>query len=285
MLGGANVRREAFTAIELAVVLVLITIVALMLLPALEEGRVKAMETKCLARVRQIGMACAMYQTAHDGEWPWAHRSVRADHPEWPDPTGSLAVLYPTFAPKAYLFQCPSTDDTVLINPLTKDFQSCDSFYVSPRGKPMRPEAVGQAMPRPPSYFYDAGRDGMPGIPRNAATNRVVYGDECTHGIWKGGPTLRWLGENNHEGGGNFLFVDKHVEWLAQAWDGRPWRLGESTPYVPNPHVIRRNLGGEVPKSPLLDKNVFWDDSDGKDRYHDADLSGMMWVGDSWVEF
>ncbi len=270
-------RRQAFTAIELAVVLVLIMILAIILMPALEEGRVKAIETKCLGRVRQTGIACTMYQNAHNSAWPWARVSVRPDHPEWPDPTGSLALLYPVYAPQVYLFQCPSTNDVVVVDEAAGDFANCSNWYVSPSGRPSRPEDEGKGTPHPPSYFYDAGTDGKVGIPPNAASSRVVYGDNCIHGVIKGERRQVWLGKDNHPDGGNFLFVDKHVAWLPQHWEGRPRRLGSGVPTVPDPYNDLRDGGP--------DPNVFTDDTKGIDRANDAHLSGMMWVEKEWVEY
>jgi hypothetical protein len=277
-LGDVGMGRQAFTAIELCVVLVLIAILAIILMPALEEGRVKAIETKCLGRVHQMGISFVMYQNAQNGDWPYARVSVREDHPEWPDPTGSLALLYPAYAPQIYLFQCPNTSDIVAVDDAAHDFANCSNWYVSPQGSSTRPEDQGKLPPRPPSYFYDAGSNGLPGIPRDAPGYRAVYGDNCIHGVLKDEKNekeVAWLGKDNHEGGGNFLFGDKHAGWLAQQWAGRPYRLGRGVPSVPNPN------GGPGYGA---DPNVFTDDPQGPGRYSDAHLSGMMWANGEWME-
>lgn len=280
--------RRAFTAIELAMVLVIMVILAAMLVPALQRGRGQAERTKCLSRVRQIGMAITMYETAYAGAWPAARRSVAPDHPDWPDPTGSLAALYPRYAPEVYLFQCPATADIVSIAPDGKDFLNCANFHVSPTGRATQPEDAGKGTPRPPSFFYDCGTLFHPGIPRNAAPSRVAYGDDCVHGYYENDSGRGfWLGRNNHPlDGGNFLFVDKHVDWLPVRWYGRPWQMGRAEPFVPNFHVripVSDTQGARFAVGP--DTNVFWDDYEGKHPDADADLSGMMWVDDSWLEF
>lgn len=275
--------RRGFTAIELAVVIVIITIVALMLAPTVERSRQKAMELKCLARVRQIGFACSMYQGDNEQRWPFARRSVHPDHSDWPDPTASLAEVYPEYAPKVYLFRCPSTEDLVNFNQAGNDFLHAENFFVSPEGEPTREEAKGKRPPAPPSYFYDATK---PGIPTNGAPYRVVYGDECVHGTHEENGRTFWLGENNHEEGGNFLFLDKRVEWLPLRWTGAPYDRGESSPYVYNPHgedFARK--AGEAEYVDKPDTNVFDDDPKIGRREVDADLAGMMWVSDQWKEF
>ncbi len=268
--------RTAFTAIEFAVVLVILVILAALLIPALEEGQNEARRAKCIGRMRQVGMAMQLYQSGHNGHWPWARVSVHPERRDWPDPTGSLAVLYPSYAPKAYLFQCPATDDVVELAGDGRDFLDCGNFYVSPKGKPYRPEDVGKGAPRPPSYFYEA-RD----IPRNASSSRVVYGDECVHGYLK--EEGLWLGDDNHPmGGGNFMFADKHIEWLKLEWTGRPWDEQQSRPYVANPHIVDHRAGTfGVP----VDSNVFAADWGGKKLDQDAALAGMTWAAGTWREF
>ncbi|MGD2173958.1 MAG: type II secretion system protein [Candidatus Brocadiaceae bacterium] len=278
--------RKAFTAVELAVVLVIMVIVALLLLPVLEESRVKATEMKCLSRVRQVGMAMSMYQTSHRDAWPWNRVSVCPDHPDWPDPTGSLACLYPQFVSKLYLFECPSTGDNVRIAAGARDFLYCGNFYVSPDGEPLRPGHQGELPPAPPSYFYDGGWKEGTSVATNPAPYRVIYGDECTHGIHQGeGGRLYWIGESNHEEGGNFLYADGHVEWLELEWRGTPWRLGGAEPFLPNP----RAAGQPVPSGGRYgipaDTDVFTR-VEGRRPGHwgDADLAGMTWVENTWLE-
>ena len=280
--------RRAFTAIELAVVLVIILVLAVMILPVLEESYDEAERTKCLSRVRQVGIALETYQMGHDYAWPSVRRSVHPDHPEWPDPTASLAVLYPAYAPKAFLFQCPATDDVVLFDPGERDFLNCGNFYVSPKGKATREEDKGKGRPYPPSYFYEGGGPFGAGIPRDVRSGRVVYGDECVHGYYQNDAGRGfWLGETNHpQRGGNFLFADKSAHWLPVLWRGEPWKKGLGLPYVPNPryHLQRTGKHGR-PYQVIMDSNVFADDWQGAYHEADADLAGMMWVDGTWMEF
>ena len=280
--------KRAFSALELIIVLVIIAVLAIMLVPALEEGRKQATRAKCMARMRQIGMAFEMYQGSHGGRWPSARVSVDPEHPEWPDPTASLAVLYPSYAPKTHLFQCPATEDVVNLNAEGTDFLYCENYYVSPSGDSPRPQDQGKRPPSPPSYFYDAGGPRNPRIPRRAVPARVVYGDECVNGFGENDAgDFFWLGENNHPmGGGNFLCADKRVVWLDVEWTGKPYARRRSMPYVPNTQMLAALPPGAPPGFiASQDTNVFRDDSGGGNPAVDADLAGMMWTGERWVEF
>jgi type II secretory pathway pseudopilin PulG len=282
--GEGSRMKRAFTAVELAIVLVIIAILGVMLVPALSSARMEAVRAKCLSRVRQVGMAFEMYQMSHDAYWPSVRISVNPAHPDSPDPTGSLAVLYPTYASKTYLFQCPATNDIVNLNPEGNDFLNCMNFHVSPSGKATRPEDEGKRRPSPPSFFYDCGRPHHAGIPRDAPSTRVVYGDECVHGYREDAAGKGfWVGENNHPNeGGNFLFADKHVEWLDVHWSDVPYKKGRSLPSVPNTH---ESYGSPAAFAVYRDTNVFEDDTPHDDPSGDADLAGMMWIDQEWQEF
>jgi hypothetical protein len=116
----------------------------------------------------------------------------------------------------------------------------------------------------------------------------VVYGDECVHDYLEEDQGRGfWIGENNHPmEGGNFLFADKHAEWLRVEWTAEPYDEGRSFPYVPNPHFRTgsRWEGGRQ-FTAWLDTNVFVNDGDGPGSTYDADLAGMVWIGDRWAEF
>jgi len=66
--------KNAFTIIELLVVVAILCILAGMLLPTLSNARETARDTSCKSLLRQYAFATKMYSTRHDGVMPDSYR-------------------------------------------------------------------------------------------------------------------------------------------------------------------------------------------------------------------
>ena len=77
-------REPGFTLVELLVVIAVITILASLLMPALERARQAAVRASCLARVRQNGLAIHQFSMNYDDLIPHATVFWRGDESDVP---------------------------------------------------------------------------------------------------------------------------------------------------------------------------------------------------------
>lgn len=66
-----TIRRNAFTLVELLVVIGIIAVLVGILLPALNKARARAYSVKCLSQTREISLAVQAYASANGGRLPY----------------------------------------------------------------------------------------------------------------------------------------------------------------------------------------------------------------------
>ncbi len=67
---GDRHRIQAFTLIEILVVISIVVLLMGISVPALSRARENAKRTKCLSNVRQLGIALRLYADSHEGRVP-----------------------------------------------------------------------------------------------------------------------------------------------------------------------------------------------------------------------
>lgn len=105
-------RNQAFTLIELFVVIAIIAILAALLFPVFSEAKRAAILDASLSSLKNLGYATVMYQTDNDERMPDRRDLKEVDYRPWvswpaSDPRAGWAtvVLFP-YAKNAEVFQC-----------------------------------------------------------------------------------------------------------------------------------------------------------------------------------
>ena len=119
--------REGFTLVELLVVIAIISVLAALLLPALENALASARSIECAGRMRQNGLALSMFGGDHDGMLTRRDDHTSGNHPStgpntyvkspfvnpWTAEPWGLGSLYlENYVEDYQAFYCPARSDT-----------------------------------------------------------------------------------------------------------------------------------------------------------------------------
>ncbi|MDD2710977.1 MAG: DUF1559 domain-containing protein [Verrucomicrobiae bacterium] len=193
-----GVMKMAFTLTELLVVLVILSVLAALLSPALKKARESARSIQCVNNLRQMGLGLESYLQAYDGWFPdylgsdsWV--AVLAPYVGGPMISGGIAKLF---------CACPSFNDSnwppINSGGVTYGY----NYWFLGRHDYGTFRNISQIdQPSQIIAFADSDGDGL-SSPPGASKYRVLKP-----------PSTVARFSIRHSNGGNVLFVDGHVEW------------------------------------------------------------------------
>jgi prepilin-type N-terminal cleavage/methylation domain-containing protein len=216
---------DAFSLVELLVVIGIVTILLSLLLPVIQRARAMADVTACASNMRQMGIALQIYLNDNQGMTFWRGDNINTDGMDWyaygGRETGNINqgldnyFNHPPRPLNRYLannfkvFHCPrdtaapwTFDPDFTIYPADNQFDWVGTSYnFNANGYPLRP---------PPRQ--DQGLDGVRFSSIRSSSETIVFYEACLYYGYD------WHFAHK----GNIVFADNHVEFIPlPPQDGR----------------------------------------------------------------
>lgn len=171
----------AFSLIELLIVLALLIILTTMYWGFSGKSYQRGKQRACQANLQKIYVAMQIYGNESKGNFPVVSNAPTSEVP--------LDLLVPKYTADTSTFVCPGSKDSAL-----------------PSGESLRKGRV--------SYSYYMGRKAADAS-EALLSDKQVDTNAKTAGQNAFSPNGKYPGNNHHQYGGNFLFVDGHAETIA----------------------------------------------------------------------
>lgn len=244
-------KRNAFTLIELMVVVLIIGLLIAILLPSLGAAMDGARQMQCAANLRGLANTFKIYQQENHDQMPSLDQGKMFDGANMAvangiDTLNSLWLMVTSGKASPEVFICPSdAAGAVAFKGNMRDIENIvDKAFPRVRADGTMDETSGSRRSWSYSYQIPNGATGNPGTQNNNNTRFAIMSDRApfdgdlellpagsisdtdpvsdARKYLRDNPTkLRNFNSPNHAGKGqNVLFQDGHVKWHADPWCG-----------------------------------------------------------------
>ena len=225
-------KKIGFTLIELLVVIAIIAILAAILFPVFAKVREKARQITCASNEKQIGVAFLAYVQDYDEHLPPASYNDIAQ-PTTPtawmylvDPYIASGITQAASADAGHsysVYVCPDWSATsVTVAPALPS--PSHSYAANANIMPSWITATGQSpSTNPPSSIASIQGPSQLVLIAEAASGSRIFTTGDDTGVDTGGTgnvfeqcqAVYLIGRARHSNGGNYIFTDGHVKWVA----------------------------------------------------------------------
>jgi prepilin-type N-terminal cleavage/methylation domain-containing protein len=192
-------KEQAFTLVEMLVVIAIIAVLAALLLPALTRGKQRAQRIQCIGNLKEMGTAFQMFAHDHQGKFPMQVPQAEGGSQEF--------VTAASYIPGPFYFSFRHFQ--ALANELV-----VPRILVCPADLERQPAlSFGALQNSNVSYFVSVGADYNTPSSVLAGDRNITSDADETGSLLYGGRGFSWTREL-HFYKGNILFSDSHVEQM-----------------------------------------------------------------------